>query len=88
MYYQLPNGKVVTITIEEYLELTDLDVQFLMSVDYGEFIVDPFTGSAVEKNSKKEYDFEFLSHDDVDINNIPDDGIAFDDIIDLGPLDL
>ena len=86
MYYQLPNGKVVTISIEEYLELTDLDVQFLMSIDYGEFIVDPFTGSAVEKNSKKEYDFALLSTDDVDINNIPDDGIAFDDIIDLDPL--
>jgi hypothetical protein len=61
MLYQLPNGKVVNITIEEYLEITDLDIQYLMSIDYGEHIVDPFTGSAVENNIKeKAYDFDLF----------------------------
>ena len=83
MYYQLPNGKVITITIEQYLEITDLDIQYLMSIDYGEHIIDPFTGSAVEKNSVKEYDFDFVSLDENDINNIADDSSPFDDIIDL-----
>jgi hypothetical protein len=49
--FQLPNGKVVNLSIEEYLDLTDEDVQYLMSLDYGEHILDPFTGSAVEKNT-------------------------------------
>jgi hypothetical protein len=40
MLYQLPNGKVVHLSIEEYLELTDLDIQFLMSIDYGEHIIE------------------------------------------------
>jgi hypothetical protein len=83
MYYQLQNGKVVKLSIEEYLELTDLDVQFLMSIDYGDHIADPFHGSAVETNSVKEYDFSFLSTDEVDLNDIPSNDIPFDDIIDL-----
>jgi hypothetical protein len=82
--YQLPNGKVVHLSIEEYLDLTDEDVQYLMSIDYGEHIRDPFSGSAVSKNTKeKYYDFEFLPEDDEDLNDIVSDDIPFDDIIDL-----
>jgi hypothetical protein len=83
MYYQLQNGKVVYLSVDEYLELTDLDIQYLMSIDYGEFIVDPFTGSAVEKTSQKEYDFDYVSTDDEDINNIASDDDPFDEIIDI-----
>lgn len=84
MLYQLPNGKVVHLSIEEYLDLTDEDIQYLMSLDYGEHIRDPFTGSAVENNTKeKYYDFEFLSQDEEDISDIISDDVPFDDIIDL-----
>lgn len=60
-----------------------------MSLDYGEAILDPFKGSAVEKNtSEKFYDFEYLPSDDEEINNIASDDQPFDDIIDLtGNLD-
>ena len=87
--YQLPNGKVVHLSIEEYLDLTDLDIQFLMSIDYGEHIIDPFTGSAVEKNTREKcIDLEFLPLEDYDLNDIESDDTPFDDIIDLqGPLD-
>jgi hypothetical protein len=89
MQYQLPNGKVVNLSIEEYLDLTDEDVQYLMSLDYGEHIIDPFTGSAVEKNKQeKYYDFDYLTDDESDDDVISDDD-PFDDIIDLtGPLDI
>ena len=84
MQYQLPNGKVVHLSIEEYLDLTDEDIQYLMSIDYGEHIRDPFTGSAVENNTRdKYYDFDFLSQDDEDLNDIISDDQPFDDIIDL-----
>lgn len=84
MQYQLPNGKVVNLSIEEYLDLTDEDVQYLMSIDYGEHIINPFTGSAVENNTKeKYYDFDFLDQEDDEFNNIISDDIPFDDIIDL-----
>jgi hypothetical protein len=36
MYYQLPNGKVVHISVEEYLNLKDRDVQYLLSINAGE----------------------------------------------------
>ena len=89
MLYQLPNGKVVHLSIEEFLDLTDLDIQFLMSIDYGEHVIDPFTGSAVEKNTREKYiDIEFLPIEDYDLDDIPLDDLPFDDIIDLGdPLD-
>lgn len=83
MYYQLQNGKVVYLSIDEYLELTDLDIQYLMSIDYGEYILDPFTGSAVEKNNQKEYDFDFVSLEDEEIGDIPSDDDPFDEIIDI-----
>lgn len=83
MYYQLQNGKVVYLSIEQYLELTDLDIQYLMSIDYGEYVLDPFAGSAVEKTNQKEYDFEFISSDDEEANNIASDDEPFDDIIDI-----
>ena len=89
MQYQLPNGKVVHLSLEEYLDLTDEDVQYLMSLDYGEHILDPFTGSAVEMNKQeKYYDFDYLADDESDDDVISDDD-PFDDIIDLtGPLDI
>jgi hypothetical protein len=84
MLYQLPNGKVIHLTVEEYLDLTDEDIQYLMSIDYGEHIRDPFTGSAVDRNTReKYYDFEFLPQDEEDFNDIPSDDQPFDDIIDL-----
>ena len=83
MLYQLPNGKVVHLSLEEYLDLTDEDVQYLMSLDYGEHILDPFTGSAVEKNKQeKYYDFDYLTDDESEDTVISDDE-PFDDIIDL-----
>lgn len=83
MLYQLPNGKVVHLSIEEFLDLTDEDIQYLMSIDYGEHIGDPFTGSAVEKNIReKYYDFDYLA-DDESYDDIISDDEPFDDIIDL-----
>jgi|TARA_R110000868_G_scaffold207246_3_gene456198 hypothetical protein len=84
MLYQLPNGKVVHLSIDEYLDLTDEDVQYLMSLDYGEHIRDPFRDSAVSHNTKeKYYDFEFLAQDDETMNDIISDDNPIDDIIDL-----
>lgn len=89
MLYQLPNGKVVHISTEEFLDLTDEDIQYLMSLDYGEHILNPFSNSAVLDNTKeKYYDFDYISDTDDEINNVVSDDEPFDDIIDLsGPLD-
>ena len=92
MLYQLPNGKVIYITIEQYLELTDEDIQYMMSINHGEHASNPFTDSAVVENTKeKYYDFDYLTNDEEDNghNDIVSDDQPFDDIIDLtGPLDM
>jgi hypothetical protein len=90
MLYQLPNGKVIYLSVEQYLDLTDLDVQYLMSIDYGDHIVNPFTDSAISKNTKeKYYDFDYLADDESDVNDIISDDDPFDEIIDLsGPSDI
>lgn len=51
MLYQLPNGKVITLTVEEYLDLTDSDIQYLISLDAGDGSVSPWYQSAI-KNSR------------------------------------
>ena len=90
MQYSLPNGKVVNLSLEEYLDLTDEDVQYLMSLDYGDYVTDPFKGSAVENNKQeKYYDFDYLADDESDVNDIISDDDPFDEIIDLsGPSDI
>ena len=70
------------ISIEQYLEMTDQDIQFLMSIDHGVHIVDPFTGSAVEDTTYKEFDFSYLPNDENEENNALND-ISLDDIINL-----
>lgn len=90
MIYQLPNGKVINISIEQYLDMTDQDIQYLMSVNGGDYAANPFTDSAVVNNAKEKcYDFDYLPNDEEDVDNIISDDEPFDDIIDLNnPLDI
>lgn len=95
MLYQLPTGKTIYLTIEEYLCLTDQDIQHLIAINCGEAVLNPFKGSATVDKSQpeKEYDFDYLINDDDEdepYSNtiIPgEDDILFDDIIDM-PEDL
>ena len=52
MNYQLPNGKVIYISIEEYLSMTDEDIQYFIASDFGETVINPFSGSAVDTKKK------------------------------------
>jgi hypothetical protein len=74
MNYQLPNGKVIYISIEEYLALTDADIQYLIARDYGDVVTNPFSGSAVDTKKPPEDD---ESREFLDLN---DDGESFPDI--------
>jgi hypothetical protein len=82
-YYQLSNGKTIYLTIDQYLDLSDDDIQYMISVDYGDQILNPFTDSAVVENVKeKYYDFDYLPDDESDDNSVSDDE-PFDDVIDI-----
>jgi len=51
MIYQLPTGKIVHLSLEEYLNLTDEDVQYLISTGTGSSPNNPFYSSALSKPS-------------------------------------
>jgi len=84
--YQLPNGKTIYLTIEEFLSLTDNDIQYLVSIDCGEAILNPFKGSATgNSQQEKEYDFDYLVNDDEaePSHTIISDDDLYDDIVDF-----
>jgi hypothetical protein len=83
MLYQLPNGRVINITIEQYLSMSDSDVQYLLCANAGEAIHNPFTSSALDENStekQKEYDFSFIPDDEEDVKEISLEDLTPDDI--------
>jgi hypothetical protein len=49
MLYQLPTGKVIEISTEQYLEMTDEELEYLIAYNYGEVQEDPWFGSVLLK---------------------------------------
>lgn len=50
MLYQLPNGKVIEMSTEQYFEMTDEDFEYLIAYNYGEMQENPWFGSVITKN--------------------------------------
>lgn len=83
MHYQLSNGKVIYLTVEQYLDLSDEDIQYLIAHDFGEHAPNPFTDSVViSGKEEKHYDFDYLPDDETENDVISDDD-PFDDIVDI-----
>lgn len=83
MIYQLPNGKVIHISLEEYLDLTDNDIQFLVSIDAGGYAPSPFYGSSI-KNSRyiiKEEEDKSMDYEADDQDRSHGDNLELDDTI-------
>jgi hypothetical protein len=90
MQYQLPNGRVINITIEQYLSMSDNDIQYMICTNAGESIHNPFTGSALDENStekQKEYDFTFIPDDEAEIKEISIEDLSQDDLDRIDTLD-
>ena len=71
MIYQLPNGKVIHLSVEEFLDLTDQDIQYMMSINAGDHVSSPFYNSAIKnpggRSSSPDYDNDIdYSPDDED----------------------
>ncbi len=88
LIYQLPSGKVIMLTLEQYLDLTDEDIAFLENSNLGDTVNSPWFGSSIgtvnyNKTSQEidfEEDIEEIYKDDEikldytdDIPDIPDD---------------
>lgn len=49
MLYQLPTGKTIEISTEQYLEMTDEDFEYLIAYNYGDTLENPWFGSVITK---------------------------------------
>lgn len=68
MIYQLPNGRIVYLTIEQYLEMSDADFQNLNTGEFGDYATSHWDGSSVnDKRSERitrENELDYDSEDD------------------------
>lgn len=77
MIYQLPTGKIIHLTLEEFLDLTDQDVQYLISVNAGYHapVRNPFIGSPIEQKpvKEREEDQEDEEEEEIEDETPPED---------------
>jgi hypothetical protein len=83
MLYQLPNGKVIYLTIEEYLALEDQDIQDLVASNQGTTPTSNWHGSVIKyptkstSESEEEIDMRSLEEldddDQINIDKLSDD---------------
>lgn len=69
LLYQLPNGKVIEISTEQFVEMSDEELEYLIAYNYGDVQENPWFGSVLLKQSKDE-PFE---HFPADLTEIPED---------------
>ena len=50
MLYQLPNGKVIEISTEQYIEMSDEELEYLIAYNYGDNLENPWFGSVLSNN--------------------------------------
>lgn len=66
MLYQLSNGKVVEISVEDFFEMSDADFQNLMAFNLGEHINNPFINSAINEEEEPEDEEKVVELTDID----------------------
>lgn len=66
MLYQLANGKVVELSVEDYLDMSDADFQNLVGYNHGEFTNNPWLHSALGEEQVVDDDEEEALIKDLD----------------------
>jgi hypothetical protein len=69
LLYQLPNGKVIEISTEQFVEMTDEELEYLIAYNYGEVQENPWFGSILNKQVEIDIPNDILP----DLTDIPDD---------------
>lgn len=85
MLYQLPNGRTIELSVEQYLDMTDDDFEYLIAQNFGDELEDPWFGSVLNKPAPADVyiepktvdlteitDLEKLTNPDLDISLDPD----------------
>lgn len=93
MLYQLPNGKTIEISTEQYLRMSDEELNMYLAYNAGEELNDPFAISVLkhgpnnifeEDDDDDFYDSELTEEYIEDLTDISlDDKFFDDDFIDL-----
>lgn len=75
MLYQLPNGKVIEISTEQFVEMSDEELEYLIAYNYGDVVENPWHSSVLNNHRIIDDDLE-IPPDLTDVSEI-------DKIIDL-----
>lgn len=70
MLYQLTNGKVVELSVEDYLDMSDADLQNLVGYNHGEFTNNPWLHSALGKEQIVDEEEESLIRELDDVSDL------------------
>lgn len=62
MLYQLPNGKVIEISLDHYLSMDDDELNEFVRLNVGTVVENPFAGSAL--------DGKYMAYDDTEDDDI------------------
>lgn len=77
MLVNLPNGRTVNMSIDQYLSLTDDDIKYMVSLNCGSTASSPWCGSAIKKPGRIRVTDE---EEDDDINTgLTEDELDLDD---------
>ena len=77
MLYQLPNGRVIEISTEQYIEMSDEELEYLIAYNYGDTQENPWFGSVLMKQAKDEPDVL------PDLIDVPEDEKLMDPDLDM-----
>lgn len=47
MIYQLPSGKIIELSLEQYLDMTDEDIEYFIAYNIGNEIENPFFNASL-----------------------------------------
>jgi hypothetical protein len=63
MIYQLPTGKIIYITVDQFLSLSDEELEALSTQNIGEYARSPWVGSVIRGSKKRKPKEDHEEHD-------------------------
>ena len=70
MIYQLPYGKTIEISLDQYLDMTDDDIEYFIAYNIGNEIENPFFNSSFNYKQIVDLELEDVTLDLVELNVI------------------
>ncbi len=87
MLYQLKNGRCIELTVEQYLRMSDEEIESLELISWSMRVEDPFAISVLIYGASTQDEEEFDDYGEIyeeDLTDIPDeDKLTDSDFIDI-----